>query len=87
MVAELLLHPKRRFHPPENNWGIHFSFTTKIPGDTLLTNLPAELLSAEQIFTETSRLVPLFSSNYEVVSKFIIHSTLDETIEDWILWW
>ena len=61
MVAELLSHPKRQFHPPElpKIIGIHFCFTTKIPGDTLLTKIPAELPSAEQIFTETSRLVPL----------------------------
>ena len=39
--------------------GIHFSFITKIPGDTLLTKTPAELPSTEQIFTETSCLVPL----------------------------
>ena len=30
----------------------------KIPGDTLLTKMSAELASTEQIFTETSRLVP-----------------------------
>ena len=39
--------------------GIHFSYITKIPGDTLLTKMPAELPYTEQIFTETSRLVPL----------------------------
>ena len=39
--------------------GVHLSFITKIPGDTLLTKMPAELPSAEQIFTETSHLVPL----------------------------
>ena len=31
----------------------------KIPGDTLLKKMPAELLSTEQIFTETSHLVSL----------------------------
>ena len=36
-------------------------FITKIPGDTLLTKMPAELPSTEQIFTETSRLVPLLA--------------------------
>ena len=41
--------------------GIHSSFITKIPGDTLLTKMAAELPSTEQIFTETSRLVPLRS--------------------------
>ena len=39
--------------------GIHFTFITKIPGDTLLTKMSAELPSTEQIFAETSRLVPL----------------------------
>ena len=39
--------------------GIHSSFITKIPGDTLLTKMAAELPSTEQIFTETSGLVPL----------------------------
>ena len=39
--------------------GVHLSFITKIPGDNLLTKMPAELSSAEQIFTETSHLVPL----------------------------
>ena len=39
--------------------GVHLSFMAKIPGDTLLTKMPAELPSAEQIFTETSHLVPL----------------------------
>ena len=29
-----------------------------MPGDTFLTKMPAELPSTEQIFTETSRLVP-----------------------------
>ena len=37
----------------------HFTFITKIPGGTLLTKMSAELPSTEQIFTETSRLVPL----------------------------
>ena len=50
MVAELLSHPKRQFY---------LSFITKIPGDTLLTKMAAELPSIEQIFTETGRLVPL----------------------------
>ena len=38
----------------------HFSFTTKTTGDALLSKMPAELPSAEQIFAETSRLVPLY---------------------------
>ena len=33
--------------------GIHFVFITKIQGDTLVTKMPAELSSIEQIFTET----------------------------------
>lgn len=47
--------------------GIHFSLFTKIPSDTLLRKMPAELLSTEQIFADTSRLGPcllLFFSNY-----------------------
>ena len=59
MVAELLSHPKRQFPILPKIIGIHFLFTTRIPGDTLLTKMPAELPSTEQIFTETSRLVPL----------------------------
>ena len=31
--------------------GIHFSFVTKIPDDTLLTKMPGDLPSTEQIFT------------------------------------
>ena len=59
MVAELLSHPKRQFHLSfQKIIGIHFPFTTNISGDTLQTKMPAELLSTEQIFTETSRLVP-----------------------------
>ena len=49
------------FIPPEIT-GIYFTFIAKIPGDTLPTKMPAELPSTEQsqqIFTETSRLVPL----------------------------
>ena len=50
--------------------GIHFSYITKIPGDTLLTKMPAELPSTEQIFTETSLLVPPVNilTNFKVVS-------------------
>ena len=59
MVAGLLSRPKRQFYSLENNIGNHFSFITKIPGDTFLTKMLAELPSTEQIFTETSRLVPL----------------------------
>ena len=39
--------------------GIHFTFITKIPGGTLLTKMPTELPSTEQIFVETNHLVPL----------------------------
>ena len=60
VVAGLLSHPKRQFYPPENNRHSSFPYySTKIPGDTLLTKMPAELPSTEQTFTETSRLVPL----------------------------
>ena len=58
MVADLLSHPNRQFFASKII-GIHFTFITKIPGDTLLTNMSAELPSTEQIFNETSRLVPL----------------------------
>ena len=58
MVAELLSTAKWQFHIRKNN-RLHFSFTTKIPNDILLTKMSAELPSTEQIFTETSRLVPL----------------------------
>ena len=54
MVAELLSHLNGSFTLPKI-LGIHFSFTTKIPGDTLLSKMPAELPSTEQILTETSR--------------------------------
>ena len=40
-------------------YSFHFTFITRIAGDTLLTKMPAELPSTEQIFTETCRLVPL----------------------------
>ena len=60
MEAGLLSNPKRQFYPSKNN-RIHFPFITKIPDDTLVTKTPAELPSTEQIFTETTRLVPLCS--------------------------
>ena len=63
MVAEFLSHPKRQFYPSENNRP-HFTFITKIPGDTLLTKMAAELPSTEQIFSETSRLVPLIYDDF-----------------------
>ena len=37
---------------------IHFTVITQIPGDTLLTKMPA-VPSTKQIFTETSPSVPL----------------------------
>ena len=48
----------------------------KIPGDTLLSKMPAELPSTEQIFTETSRLVPLqtASSKLELQLSFKLKS-------------
>ena len=58
MVAGLFSHPKRQFCRPKII-GIHFTFITKIPGDNLLKKMSPELPSTEQIFTETSRLVPL----------------------------
>ena len=42
----------------------------KIPGEFFLTKMPAELTSTEQIFTKTSRLVPLFPcGNYNVTFR------------------
>ena len=58
MVTELLLHPKRQLYPPENNRHSFF-FITKIPGVSLLMKMPSKLPSTEQIFTETSCMVPL----------------------------
>ena len=58
MVAGLLSHLKRQFILPKII-GIHFSFITKIPGDTLLMKMPAEFPSTEHLFTKTSRLVAL----------------------------
>ena len=46
---------------PREIIGIHFTLITKIPSETLLTKILAELLSIEEIFTETSRLVPLYN--------------------------
>ena len=66
MVAVLLSHPKRKFYPSENWTGIHFNVITKIPGGTLLAKMPAELPSTEQIFTETSRLVPLLTISFNL---------------------
>ena len=61
MVAGLLSHPKRHSFILPKIIGIHLRFITKLLGDTLLTKMPAELPSTEQIYTETSRLVPLKS--------------------------
>ena len=72
MIAELLSTAKWQFHTPENN-GLHFSFTqTKIPGNILLTKMPVELPSTEQIFTETSRLVPLTNDSWHRPFKCLI---------------
>ena len=49
--------------------GIHFTFVTKIPGDTLLKKMAAELPTIEQIFSETSRLVPLKNASSAVVKN------------------
>ena len=43
--------------------GIHFTSITKFPYDILLKKMPGELPSTEQIFAETSRLVPLTAKN------------------------
>ena len=59
MVAGLLSHPQNGSFILPKIIGVHFTFITRIPGDTLLTKMPAELPSTEEIFTETSRLVPL----------------------------
>ena len=67
MAAGLLSRSKRQFHPPEII-GIHFSYITKIPGDTLQTKMPAELPSTEQRFTETSRLMPLCIDSFIWIS-------------------
>ena len=57
MVAGLLSHPKRRPYSPENNRHSFFFYYENSSDTlyTLLTKMPAE----EQIFTETSRSVPL----------------------------
>ena len=49
--------------------GIHFTFVTKIPGDTLLKKMAAELPSTEQIFSETSSLAPLKNASSAVVKN------------------
>ena len=49
--------------------GIHFTFVTKIPGDTLLKKMAAELPSTEQIFSETTRLAPLKNASSAVVKN------------------
>ena len=49
----------------------------KIPGDTLLSKMSAELPSTEQIFTETSRLVPLLSLAVLCGFKFYFYAFLD----------
>ena len=51
--------PKSGSFIPPKIIGIHFTSITKIPGGTLLTKMPAELPSTEQIFVETNHLVPL----------------------------
>ena len=59
MIAGLLSRPKRHFTVSKIT-GIYFPFITKIPGATLLRKRPAKLPSTEQIFAETTRLVPLY---------------------------
>ena len=75
MVAGLFSHPKRQFFPPKII-GIHFTFITKIPGDTLLTKMSAELPSTEQIFTETSRLVPLSKFHAKKINVSILYAKM-----------
>ena len=70
-MAELLSHPKRQFDTPKII-GIYFTFITKILGDNVLTNVSAALPSAEQIFTKTSRLVPLSGGNEESNKKLVM---------------
>ena len=76
MVAGLLSHPKRQFHPSQND-RYHFTFIMKIPVDNLLTKMPAELPSTEQIFTETSRLVLLtVSSSDDLTTELLSYRRL-----------
>ena len=51
----------RRWKTAFEKTGGKLHFTTRISGDSSLTKMSAELPSTEQIFTETSRLVPLVS--------------------------
>ena len=55
--------------------GIHFSYITKIPGDTLLTKMLSELSSTEQTLFHTSRLVPLEFNLYRLqcISSFVAY--------------
>ena len=50
MVAGLLLHLQLQFYPSENNRHSFYLYLTKIPGENVLTKMPAELPSTEQIF-------------------------------------
>ena len=71
MVAELLSQLKRQFYPSENNRHSFYLYYEN-PGHTLLTKIAAELPSIEHIFTETSRLVPLFiytAHSYHVITE------------------
>ena len=65
MVAGLLSHPKRQFYPSEN-----FIFITKIPGDTLLTKIPAELPSTEKIFKKLAVWWPCIILILALVGKY-----------------
>ena len=69
MAAGLLSHPI--FVLPKII-GILLFFITKIPGGTLLTKMPAELTSTEQIFTETSCLVPLLLRTSTAISRKVV---------------
>ena len=59
MIDVQLSHPERQFYPFENNRHPFYLYY-EILGDTLLTKMQAELPSTEQIFTETSHLLPLY---------------------------
>ena len=80
MVAELSCFHRTQngsFFPPKII-GIHFTFITKIPGGTLLTKMPAESPTTEQIFTETNRLVPLMVPVHQRTGT--AESTLDKDL-------
>ena len=68
MVPGLFFRTRNGSFIPPKTIGIHFIYITKIPGDILRTKTPAELPSTEQIFIETSRLVPLICRRVSLVA-------------------